>query len=338
MGNPLSPIMAELFMAKFEMKLKEENKLPRVFLRYVDDCYAVVTSHQLDTFLNSLNSQCESIKFTFETEKNGKLPFLDLELTRINNKIDIGVYHKSTSTKRVITSDSHCPIQHKHASFHSMIHRLINLPLSLHNFKKEYDYICDVARLNGYSKTLVDSLVEKHSKKYNQNQHSTMFQNNTMSEDMKRVGFSYVPGVINKIKNRLKKHNILPVFSNSLKLKNIFESTKDKIDCLKKSGIYSIECGDCNRRYIGQTKRSIEKRSKEHFNCVKQLKRRESAIAEHAISNKHTTDEKELKLSLIKCVSNDNKLDAYESYFIEKESDAINLEPGNIQSILFSLV
>lgn len=255
------------------------------------------------------------------------------------NEIDIGVYHKETSTKRVITSDSHCPIQHKHASFHSLIHRLLNLPLSIDNFKKEYDYICDVAYLNGYSKELVDCLVEKHSKKLNQNDSSTLFNSNKSTENFKREIFSYVPGVMNKLSNHLKQHRILPVFTNNQKMKQKLGSTKDSIDCLKKSGIYySIECSDCHRKYIGQTKRSIEKRSKEHCRCIKQFKLRESAVAEHVITNKHSTNEKNLKLSLVKCVDKQSKLDAYESYYIEKERDALNVDIGNIQSKLFSLV
>lgn len=37
MGNPLSPIIADLFMSALEVNLKKQNLLPQVWLRYVDD-------------------------------------------------------------------------------------------------------------------------------------------------------------------------------------------------------------------------------------------------------------------------------------------------------------
>lgn len=42
MGNALSPFLANLFMSHFEMKMKEEGILPRIWWRYVDDAAAIV--------------------------------------------------------------------------------------------------------------------------------------------------------------------------------------------------------------------------------------------------------------------------------------------------------
>lgn len=339
-GNSLSPFVAEVFMAKLEMRLKTENKLPRVFHRYVDDIFAVVKVSELGTFLNVLNSQCESIQFTCETEKDNKLPFLDVELTRNSHSIDIAVYHKPTSTKRIITSDSFCPVQHKHAALHSMAHRLVNLPLSVSSFKNEYDYILDVARVNGYSKALIDSIVKKHSDKLVQNEVSTLFRqsmSDTLSE-FKREVFHYVPGIMNKLKNCLKMHKMIPVYTNSHKLKYIFSSTKDGIDDGQKSGIYAIECGVCRRRYIGQTKRSLSTRYKEHCACAKNGKHRQSAFADHVLNVNHGVSENEHSVKLIRSVNQCHRLDAYESYFIEKEKEALNAEDGVIKSTLFALI
>ena len=166
MGNPLSPLVSELFMSAFETNLQKQKLLPRFWCRYVDDVFSIVKKDKVDTTLNVLNEQFESIKFTFETEQNRKICFLDLEL-KINsqNKIDISVYHKPTSTLRFITTDSHCPIQHKLAAFHSLTYRLCKLPLSASSYKAEYEYIKKVADMNGYSDQLVDKLILKHSNK-----------------------------------------------------------------------------------------------------------------------------------------------------------------------------
>lgn len=118
-------------MSALEVNLKKQNLLPRVWLRYVDD----------DKILAILNTQFDSINFTYETKKDGNLPFLDLQAQKIGFGIEFAVYHKPTITMRTITNDSHCPIQHKLAAYHPMIHRLCRLPLNNANYSNEFIYI-----------------------------------------------------------------------------------------------------------------------------------------------------------------------------------------------------
>lgn len=56
MGNPLSPMIAEFFMAAFETKLRDENVLPRIWHRYVDDVFAIVHKNDIQKTLDLLNS------------------------------------------------------------------------------------------------------------------------------------------------------------------------------------------------------------------------------------------------------------------------------------------
>lgn len=83
--------------------------------------------------------------------------FLDQKLTRMNGSVDITVSHMETTTARYITIDSHSPTQHKVAVFHSMIHRLCKLLLSVENYRKEYEWIVEVAQVNGYKSPLIDA-------------------------------------------------------------------------------------------------------------------------------------------------------------------------------------
>lgn len=340
MGNPLSPLMAELVMSKLEMDLKEKGLLPDIFERYVDDIFTIMDENDINTFLGILNSQYESINFTHEIEENNQISFLDLMLKRSeNNKIEIAVYHKPTSTKRCITSDSYCPIQHKQAAFHSLIYRLCKLPLSAKNYMKEYQYIKEVANVNGYNEKMVDDIIHKHSMKLKRNNTSTFFSDSALQSqtNIKRVAMCYAPEVTNNIKNKFREHDMDLVFSNNKKLKNSLGSTKDKIDDKKKSGVYTIECGDCNRLYIGLSKRSIETRFKEHSSHIKNNRPSRSAVAAHVLHNNHfSVSVNSLKLK--KHITDERKLDAYESYYIQKTENTINLDNGNIESVLFSLV
>lgn len=75
--------------------------------RYVDDVFAPVKERYLDQTLAMLNSRHSSIKFTVERGVDGRLPFLDLMITRKeDDTLKFGIYRKPTSTERYITSDS----------------------------------------------------------------------------------------------------------------------------------------------------------------------------------------------------------------------------------------
>lgn len=72
MGNPLSPVIANFFMEKFEQDaLNTAVSRPICWLRYVDDTFVIWShgEHELNNFLYHLNSLNPRIKFTMEKEK-----------------------------------------------------------------------------------------------------------------------------------------------------------------------------------------------------------------------------------------------------------------------------
>ncbi|CAG9818791.1 unnamed protein product [Phaedon cochleariae] len=112
---------------------------------------------------------------------------------------------------------------------------------------------------------------------------------------------------------------------------------KDKVDTLEKSGIYEISCNDCDKTYIGQTRRPIKTRFKEHIAHLKYGRLDKSCVAEHMFNHNHNTHITNLKL--VKQVNNIRKLDAYESLEIFKNSNRVmNKDNGPIPySPLYSL-
>lgn len=337
MGNPLSPLISDCFMAALERKLEDNHQLPRVWHRYVDDVFAVIERDREQEILNILNSQVPSIKFTCEIEVNNRLSFLDLQVIKKSDRsLEFAVYHKPTSTMRVITSDSFCPFQYKLAAFHSMAYRLCSLPLSIEHFKNEYDYMKTVAEVNGYSVSMIDKIIQKHAKKIKRLNSTTLTSSLEKSEKT-RVSVSYIPEITNKLKRIFNKCNLSIVYKSKNKLSDLLGSTKDKKDSLQKSGIYRIQCNECNAVYIGQTKRAVITRFKEHLKCIKNKQMNKSAFAAHALQNGHlniTTD----NVKLIKSVSDERRLDAYECVYIKKEENTVNVDNGNIESVLFSFV
>jgi len=70
----------------------------------------------------------------------------------------------------------------------------------------------------------------------------------------------------------------------------LYTSLKDKIPNDSKSEvIYKINCKDCNKSYIGQTKRFIRTRTNEHRNDIKN-KNTKTGLAHHALMEGHSFD------------------------------------------------
>ena len=84
MGSCLWPTLANFFLGCLEEKLfaNSNNLSPNLYLRYIDDIYAVFNSNSACTqFLDILNSQHKDIKFTLEKNTNrGNLPFLEVQI------------------------------------------------------------------------------------------------------------------------------------------------------------------------------------------------------------------------------------------------------------------
>ena len=65
-----------------EQALTSTPSMPKIWKRYVDDTFAILSSDKVDIFLQYLNSQQPTIRFTMETETNNTIPFLDTLVTR----------------------------------------------------------------------------------------------------------------------------------------------------------------------------------------------------------------------------------------------------------------
>ena len=101
MGSPLAPVLANLFMGYHEQLLLENYEGTSVlfYRRYVDDTLCVFhNENDAMLFLDYLNRQHVNIKFTFEKEKIGKLPFLDVLVTKSTNTCTTIIFHKKTYT------------------------------------------------------------------------------------------------------------------------------------------------------------------------------------------------------------------------------------------------
>ena len=116
MGSPLGLTLASVFLCYHE-KIWLQNWpsqfKPVIYRRYVDDTFLLFRSkHHIEKFLYYLTQKfwyysTQNIKFTSRTENENSISFLDIKITRDNNKFMTSVYRKSTFS-RVFTNSGCC--------------------------------------------------------------------------------------------------------------------------------------------------------------------------------------------------------------------------------------
>ena len=82
---------------------------PIIYRRYIDDTFLLFRSkNHIGKFRNYLYLQHKKIKFTSETENENSISFLDIEITRDNNKFMTSVYRKPIFLPTLeVSSQSH---------------------------------------------------------------------------------------------------------------------------------------------------------------------------------------------------------------------------------------
>lgn len=313
MGSPLSPLLSDIFMDHLENEIILNNDLSKkhviFWFRFVDDIIVGFngTNRQIEQYLSFLNNIHQNMKFTVEIESNSSLNFLDLTIKRQNNQFSFNIYRKNTFTDAVIPYDSFSPTNHKLAAFHSMVHRAFEIPLSQENFSLEINTIKQIALNNKFPIEVINRIISKHKVKQSNN----LLYPYTEKSKNKYISLSYIGDLSTKIQNYFSKFNLKTAFSGRPNLGRILYNTKQKSDKLKNSGVYRIECGDCNAAYVGQTGRSFEMRLKEHISSDKK-----SSVYEHIHNHNHKVDIDNLKI-LHKCNKN-KKLNLLECLEINK--------------------
>lgn len=285
MGNPLSPLLADIFMNSMETTIHKHPLIKNFIFwyRYVDDiitCF-IGTNRQLNHFLEFINSLHDNIKFTIELETNNSINFLDLTIQKLNNKFDFSIYRKPTCTDITIHNSSAHPYKHKLSVFNSLIHRLTNIPMLSESFDKELNVIKQIAINNGYSPNLIDSILNK--KLYN-----IAIKNIFPIQKEQYISsvITYIGFPSHNINRFLNKINIKTSYRTNNNLSKYIKNNKDKVSKHDMCGVYKLTCGSCPKIYIGQTGRTFKQRFLEHRNSFINQKSN-SAFADHLIQENH---------------------------------------------------
>lgn len=104
--------------------------------------------------------------------------------------------------------------------------------------------------------TLIQYNKQINSKKQKKNIIKQFYPVNSVEQKKPYVFTNYIPNITNKFNNRSRKYDLQPISSDRREVSSFLVNNKGKLDKLYKSGIYQINCKDCNAVYLGQTGRS----------------------------------------------------------------------------------
>ena len=219
-------------------------------------------------FLDYVNSKHPNIKFTCDIERDFKLPFLDVEISRHNGKFFTSVYRKSTFTGLGLNYLVFSPILYKLNSIRTLINRAYNVCTDFNLFHLDMtfllDYFTDIAYpafqfyriLNRF---LNDKLDPKPTVA-------------TVRKDVRYVKLPYLGHISYNVKKKLQTvlRDTFPqvrfqfVFTNNFTIRSLLADRSSFPKDLNANIAYMFTCAHCGMRYIGSTTRWFRHRILEH--------------------------------------------------------------------------
>ena len=96
-----------------------------------------------------------------ESEIDSQIPFLDLNIKKINNGLSTSVYRKSTFSGLGTSFFSYCSFSFKINSIRTLLHRAFTLSSSYLDFHNEVIYLKDFFYKNGFTTNLFEKTLNK---------------------------------------------------------------------------------------------------------------------------------------------------------------------------------
>ena len=234
----------------------------------------MVWPHGKDTlqdFLQHLNQQHPSIKFTMETEEDHKIAFLDVGISRNpDGSLHHNVYRKPTHTDQYLNQRSF-----HHPSIKSSVNRTL--------VQRAYN-ICDKDSLPKELQHIRTTLKRKISTAKPVPNPESKVTDLTLSACL-----PYLGSTSHKLQRILRQAGIDVFHSAPSKLQGLLHTHKDKPDPNNRAGVYRIPC-ECGKVYIGETKRKLPTRLKEHGAHGRRGDFDKSAIVKHSHIKDHQID------------------------------------------------
>ena len=200
----------------------------------------------IQIFLDYLNSRHPRIKWTIEIEKEGVLPFVDLNLCRKAYRISAGIYRKASHTLKYSTFSSNRPRAEQLGIVKSMLHRAHNLCDEGEPIENEVKLLNNAFIANGYHPKDVDRIISEY-------EHQKGDKNEEAENRCDTICIPYVRGPSDLLRKQLSKEGVNLIFKKGRTLRQFLFNGEPKKSARKKNVCYRVPCLNCHYSYIGET-------------------------------------------------------------------------------------
>lgn len=340
MGSNLAPVLANILLDDLVVScLKKSTYKPKFIYKYVDDFILELHPNKIPYVLNIFNSYHPRIAFTYETEVDNAINYLDIKIIHGKDRLSFDWYKKELSSKRLLNYISHHPMCQKRNVANNFIYTVLKISDNVFHHQNMVK-IRDILKSNNYPEKLVNMLIKKQHSIIlaQQNQRVTRQMDKeknrekTEKTDKRFVAVKYI---------RSLSENIVKIFNNNSVNINVGHSTGNNLNQLYNKNknkfevgnaintVYKIDCAGvgeerCSKSYIGTSSRKLSIRMKEHERDQVQLAlpTNHTALCEHAINNHHhfNTD----KPKIVSVENNYHKRMLKESFHIYSSDKTVN--------------
>ena len=137
---------------------------PVFYKKYVDDIFVLFKRPKhVKPFVDYMNSKHKNINFSFETEKDEQMPFLDVNVFRENSKFVTNVYRKKAFSGVYTNFCSFKPLEHKFGLVYALLYRYFCLVSDMSKFHIEKRK--EILVSNGYFNKFIDKCISKFMNK-----------------------------------------------------------------------------------------------------------------------------------------------------------------------------
>ena len=349
MGSPLGPIFANVFLAYHEsswLKNCPPEIQPILYKRYVDDIFLLFNSiEQHKEFLNYINQQHPSMKFTDEVEKDNTLPFLDINIIRSSSEtFSTSVYRKPTFSGVLTNYMSNIHEGYKTSLVFTILHRCWMICSSYEEFDIQIKKVTEIFLNNGYPAFLVNSCIRGFLDK--------LFIKKPVKDNVPQKEIRVVLPYLGKLSANIKRNleNVISKNIGCCKLKVIFSSSnrmkdrfsfKDSIPMdIRSNVIYKFTCKSCQAFYVGKTFRHFKQRVGEHIGRSHLTGSRyktptQTAVFDHMVLTGHEAFFEDFEIISTERSTSDFLLRIRESLLINKLKPTLNVTSDTIPLALF---
>ena len=273
MGQPCAPTLADIFLTHYENMWLENCPVdfkPIHYKRYVDDTFLLFKDHsQINKFLTYLNCKHPNIKFTCEIETNNSLPFLDIKISKLNNKFETEIYRKPTFTGLGTSFFSFDSSLFKINAIKTLVYRAYHISSTYTNFDREILFLKNFFYNNGFPSNLFFKHVKNFlNKLYNSNPSIASVPKQKIYASIPNIGYATdklkreIKTIVDKLYPQI---DLILVCTNNFSIGSLFKHKERLPVSMCSNIVYKYECLVCNNQYFGSTTRQFKVRIYEHF-------------------------------------------------------------------------